>query len=127
MRGTYRNLAIPGTPGYVAPELYANHTDDSAVPFSVDFYSMGVVYWVALGNEIPMMESDENEHENPCLLQTAVEQVLEEKNEYSLIRGLVIEETRTRKRPSYEIIRRTLVSLAREHNTVSAADLLQHS
>ena len=123
MRGTYRNLAIPGTPGYIAPELYANH---AAVPFSVDFYSMGVVYWVA-GNEIPMMESDENEHENPCLLQTAVEQVLEEKNEYSLIRELVIEETRTRKRPSYETIRRTLVSLAREHHTVSAADLLQHS
>lgn len=123
MKGTYRILAIPGTRGYVAPELYANPADDSAVPFSVDFYSMGVVYWVALGNEIPMGAQQEHD---PCLLQTAVKQVLEEKKEYGLIGELVIEETATRKRPSYESIRRTLVSLARERN-ISSADLLRHS
>lgn len=123
MKGTYRILAIPGTRGYVAPELYANPTDDSAVPFSVDFYSMGVLYWVALGNEIPMGARQEDD---PCLLQTAVKQVLEDKKEYGLIGELVIEETTTRKRPSYENIRRTLVSLARDHN-ISSADLLQHS
>lgn len=83
------------------------------VPFSVDFYSMGVVYWEALGNHIVLHHSDkkeaskEDKKNDASELENSVDQVLKEKEKekaanletYSFISKLVNE------RPSHQDIR----------------------
>ena len=61
MKGDH-SANYPGTRGYIAPELYERPLPDQ-VPFSVDFYSMGVVYWEALGNHIVLHHSDKKKHQ----------------------------------------------------------------
>ena len=129
MKGDY-SANIPGTPGYIAPEvveLYERRLSANAqsvpdkVPFWVDFYSMGAVYWEALGNHIKR-HSDEKkdaselekikllaklEKANASEFKKAVDQVLKEKEKekaanlatYRFISKLVKE------RPSHQDIK----------------------